>query len=488
LVFRRSYKSDTSFLEKLCMGAAGTRQIHEDLSAHGHEPIELERGSTGFKIWKEIKIKRVRVPDILCVRCGRRVEARAKTKFEISMSHSQSTPERGWDFGLRDEDLVGIVLCSRTGEEPTSWNALEMVHYMTVRDLRSAFAKGMVTKEKPKGAEEGFELRVTWPSSIATRGGRVSEISSSAIKYRRINDNGTTSLGLVRKGIRLKPLVEVGAEVHAGQVLASVVPVHGYIECGEPVGSEYYIKLLRSVDLSDRYTACKALTILTGPEAIEALVERQSDVNEHIYVRLEAAAGLMRRADARGSDFVKQCLADDYLTNRLEAAIILGEIKNKTSLDLLIRALKDPEQHPEIRAGAAYSLGELGNRDSLEALVEVFLTVDQRIRAEAARSLAKLGQKFPEELAATFPTGLSDQRAGIAWALTRSQALPIRKLMENPLDEDGRQWIAFILGSQKPTAYVEEVEELRKQDPEVYFAVTVLWKILSSWINGLEEY
>jgi HEAT repeat protein len=388
---------------------------------------------------------------------------------------------------LRDEDLVGIVLCKRAGEEPTSWKALEVIHYAAVGDLRSAFAEGRVVAEKPKGAEEAFELRVTWPSSVATRDGTVSEVSSSAIKYKRFG-GGTTSLRLFRKGIPLRPLVSVGDQVHAGQVVASVVPVRGAVTCDKRVGPGYYLGLLRSVDLSDRYTACKALTHFGSPAATSALMDRQSDGSEHIYVRLEAAAGLMRRGNTTGTDFVRGCLGDTYLQNRLEAVIILGEIKNGASLELLVQTLRNPEQNPEIRAGAAYSLGELGSRESLEALVEVFLSVDERIRVEAARSLAKLGQQFPEELAGALPRALPDQRAGIAWALSRSRAVPVRRLMENLVDEDARQWIAYILGTQEPAAYVEEVEELRDRDPEVYFATTVLWKILSSWINGLEEY
>ena len=62
-----NFKSDDSFLRKLAVGAAGTNATINRLKAMGFNPIELERGSTGFKIWKKIKIKRVRVPDILCM-------------------------------------------------------------------------------------------------------------------------------------------------------------------------------------------------------------------------------------------------------------------------------------------------------------------------------------------------------------------------------------------------------------------------------------
>lgn len=52
---------------------------------------ELERGSTDTKLWKDVKRKRVRIPDLVCTKCGLRVESRAKTAPDLSMSHS---PER----------------------------------------------------------------------------------------------------------------------------------------------------------------------------------------------------------------------------------------------------------------------------------------------------------------------------------------------------------------------------------------------------------
>jgi hypothetical protein len=36
--------------------------------------------------------------------------------------------------------------------------------------------------------------------------------------------------------------------------------------------------------------------------------------------------------------------------------------------------------------------------------------------------------------------------------------------------------------------YIDQIEELKDKDPQVYFAVTVLWRILSSWVYGLKEY
>jgi|GEM_PF-6885588 len=52
---QRSFKIDESLLEKLAIGAIGTQKVIEDLTNQGYTPVELERGSTGYKIWKTIK-------------------------------------------------------------------------------------------------------------------------------------------------------------------------------------------------------------------------------------------------------------------------------------------------------------------------------------------------------------------------------------------------------------------------------------------------
>ena len=114
-----SFKSDESFLEKISVGAIGTQRVFSVLRNLGHHPIELERGSMNYKIWKRIKIKRIRVPDILCIDNGIRIESRAKSNLQITMSHSASDPERGWDFGMRDDDQVALVACYKNGERPT---------------------------------------------------------------------------------------------------------------------------------------------------------------------------------------------------------------------------------------------------------------------------------------------------------------------------------------------------------------------------------
>ena len=97
---RRAFKSDISFLEKISMGAVGTVTVLNDMKEKGHSPIELERGSTSFKIWKNIKIKRIRVPDILCLDCGKCVECRTKKNLKSRCLIRERIRSAGGTTGL----------------------------------------------------------------------------------------------------------------------------------------------------------------------------------------------------------------------------------------------------------------------------------------------------------------------------------------------------------------------------------------------------
>ena len=115
------FKSDREFLRNVSIGAIGTRQVAAVLRRGGFQIIELERYSSSNKIWAT-KIKRLRVPDLLCLRSGIRIESRGKSSLEVTMSHAVANPDRAWDKGLRDTDLIAFVKCSPRDD---SWQASE---------------------------------------------------------------------------------------------------------------------------------------------------------------------------------------------------------------------------------------------------------------------------------------------------------------------------------------------------------------------------
>jgi len=283
-----NFKSADSFLKKIAVGAAGTNATIESLVSLGYSPIELERGSRGFKIWKKIKIKRVRVPDILCLKTGLRFESRGKCKVEISMSHSLKDPKRTWDAGMHDDDYVSIVVLNQTDEAPTRPERVSPVHYIAVQSLRDAFNNNQVSITKPKGVEEGSEIRVVWTCASANKESVVAEVTDSRIRLRPVDESRVQTIQLKRsKGkVNLTPLVDVDEVVQTNQIVASIVDARTTLPQPVPVDEQFFLALLKSMSLSERYAAGKALRYKGYSASTETILsERMNDPVEDIYVQ-----------------------------------------------------------------------------------------------------------------------------------------------------------------------------------------------------------
>lgn len=482
-----NFKSDESFLQKLAVGATGAKLTMQRLNELGYRPIELERGSTGYKIWKKIKIKRVRVPDILCLRSGLRFESRGKTKLEISMSHSLKDPHRAWDSGMRPDDSVAIVLCEQAGKSPVDWSASSPIHFIKVEDLRSAFSQGKTQITKPKGVEEGSEIRIIWPCAAANEVSVVAEVSDTTLKLKQ-SDGRVQRCVLARKSFVLLPQCIVGQTIQQNQIVASTVPVDMAPVCQVDVDERFFRAQLKSAALSERYAAAKALRFRGYSESLPALIERMRDPAEDIYVQLEASAALAAYNDPTGWSFLEKCLNSDYLTIQLETVIVLSEIVHSQSQSLLISILIDPQRDTEIRAGAAWALGEFKTREAASTLINTFNSTSAEIKVEAARALLKIAPSQVELLISTLQLVEPTKRDGIAWVLAKAGNFDISRLLRDQDDNDLRRWVSYIAGYGRPMFPEEQINYLFELDAEVHFAASVLWQILSSWIYGLGEY
>jgi hypothetical protein len=488
-----SFKSDDSFLKKLAVGAAGTNATIDRLRQMGFNPIELERGSTGFKIWKRIKIKRVRVPDILCLNTGLRFESRGKTKPEISMSHSLNDPNRAWDAGMRDDDFVSIVVVEQNDDSPVDLKIVSPVHFVSVKDMRDAFVSEQVSITKPKGVEEGSEIRVVWPSALANQKSIVTEVEAGKISLTPLPIGRRQTILLSRgKGkILLNPQVKDGDAVEMNQIVASVVPIHMRLTCPASVDETYFIDKLASVKLSERYAAAKAMRHRGYTLAKPVLEARVNDTDEDIYVQLEAAAALAAYDDTIGWEFMENKLHSSVLTisleTQLETVIVASEIPKERSERLIIEVLKDPSRDVELRAGAAWALGQFASNKSASALVDTFNSSSLEIEIEAARALLRIAEPQVSHLVNLLKTGDPSKRDGISWVLARTGKFNPASIVAAD-DDNLRRWISYIVGYGKENFVQAEIESICKADPQIYFAASVLWQIVASWINELKEY
>jgi len=488
-----SFKSDESFLRKLAVGAAGTNATIARLGDLGFKPIELERGSSGFKIWKKIKIKRVRVPDILCLNTGLRVESRGKTKLEISMSHSLKDPKRAWDTGMRDNDLVSIGVFEQEDESPVDLKQVSPIHFISVRDMRLAFVGGQVSITKAKGSEEGSEIRVIWVCAGANRPSEVMAVEPNRVILISIQEKRRQTIRLNRnKGkITLLPQVKVGDILEANQIVASVVPVNTILECPQGVDEAYFIDKLSSVNLSERYAAAKALRHRGYTKAKSVLESRMNDPDEDIYVQLEAAAALGAYDDPNGWGFIESKLRSPIMSvpleTQLETVIVVSEIPKDRSESILIEVLQDSSRDDELRAGAAWALGQFASTTSATALVDTFNSSALEVKVEAARALLRIAEPQIPHLVDLLKNGDPTKRDGISWALARSGNFSPSDIVAGA-DDNLRRWVSYIVGYGKEKFAQADVAAICNADTEVYFAASVLWQILASWIHDLKEY
>lgn len=288
----------------------------------------------------------------------------------------------------------------------------------------------------------------------------------------------------------MTPYIIKGEQIKRHQIIASVTPVFKTVP-GRIINSEnYYRNMLTSASISDRYAAAKAYTFWEGKFDDSPLISRINDNAEHIYVKLEAASALTNSNTEIGYSFIESILNTDYLEHRLEAIIILGELHSERSAQLLIKVLMDDSQNEEIRSGAAWALGELNLRSTIPSLVSVFKEMSLPIRIEAARSLSKMCRSHVSTILDFFRDADENERPGISWALGRYGQWDLNALIDriHPENDDMRQWGAYIIGSSNQDNIINDIEALKKSDPQLYFAVTVLWKITSSWVYQLKEY
>ena len=167
---------------------------------------------------------------------------------------------------------------------------------------------------------------------------------------------------------------------------------------------------------------------------------------------------------------------------------MLAEIRTVDSCKILCDVLLDERRNSEIRAGAAWGLGEQQNSLALTAITKSFNSVDENVKIEAARALAKFTNLYSNDILNLFGNANSNELPGIAWALSKSDSISLNQMISNLGGVELRQWISYIIGMQGAERYVAEIEKLKEYDSEVYFAATLLWKMITSWVYELKEY
>lgn len=353
------FKADTSFLRFLSMGAAGARQTMVQMRKAGFEPIELERYCTSNKIWST-KVKRLRLPDILCVRTGLRVEVRAKTDLKIRMSDAPTNPERRWHAGLRDTDLSAFIACF--GENGTPVPAEDAV-FFTVGDLKLTEPQSELGT--PKSASEGAERDRTWASTVPSRSGVVQSVDATTLRVIMNADNQAPQRSQSYQLRGKIPYVAAGESfVGKASILAGLPARRVQLDAYR---NQHYDPMadIAAANPVDRYAAMKALPFRPDKRAVAAsAIEQRLDVETEMRVRLEAVGAGAALGSAKAQELLEAFVWNHNAADlRMEAVLILTESRKAAARSILLRIATDPRfDGDEIRQAAVWGLGKAGLR------------------------------------------------------------------------------------------------------------------------------
>ncbi|OPY49350.1 MAG: hypothetical protein A4E49_03173 [Methanosaeta sp. PtaU1.Bin112] len=502
---RLSLKTDSSFYRKIAMGAIGVRAVCADLASYGHDLVELERGSSESKIWKDVKRKRVRIPDLVCKKCGTRIECRAKNRPELSMSHTATVAERSWDYGMVDSDWIAFPICQPVKDKEEEWSSGQIknfasywnernwilwhkagkINYFTVNAFRSVPSD----KSSTKGVTEGSETSITWSAIFSTRNGRVKQVSDEGIKVIRNSDNRPYTW-------KIKPgqmsRVIPGQIVEECQILASGMPIltDKDLTCPGTLPDGLIQRLLDSRERTQRFTGIKLAKLHGFTDYREKVHEVVDDREEDIYVRLEGASYLSSICEVSTKTQFMPFLSDADLQNRLEAVITLGETETEESTEILGDILNDPSQAGFMRSASAWSLGKIGTERAQKLLVNAFTDINKDLREDALENIITLGNTSLNVLLDGIRRNDEDIAAGCAEAIRQCDFIPISALENlasylerNGQDEVSSRWIVWLLGQMPIEPLVPAIARLQDSKPELHYAMSVLWSFVNSWIS-----
>lgn len=442
------FKADASFLKFLSMGAAGARQVMTQMRKAGFQPIELERYCTSNKIWTT-KVKRLRLPDILCVRTGLRVEVRAKSDLKIRMSDAPTNPDRRWHSGLRDIDLCAFIACVE--RDGITYPADEAV-FFDVKTLKDA--EGTAQLGPPKSASEGAERDRTWPAIVPSRSGTVEAVGDGQIRVTMDADAEKPARAQTYSLKRKHSYVEPFERFSAGETFLAGSPKNK--SSLSDFKNDVYSPLdeMSSKSPVDRYAAAKSLRFRKDlqKDGVAALEERLTKEDDE-RVLLEAAGSGMALKSAKAPQIIERFIWElERADLRMEAVLILTEIRNSDCGTILKKIVRDKKFcGDEIRQAAVWGLGKAG----LKQYEELLPTINDQDRDVAMHAIGGFGKDTPknviDKLVGSLQSETRDEAAAASEVLRLIGGESVLQSLVAAADgSNSKGWILATLGRLEP--------------------------------------
>ncbi len=465
-----NFKADWSFLEKISMGAISAKEVIRQLNRCGHNVIELERYSTSNKIWST-KIKRLRLPDLICLNCGCRIESRAKSKLDVRMSDNEHNPDRRWDAGLRDQDVVAFIQCIHNYD----WVPGPVINYFEIKSLRESVKWSKLGIAKSSG--EGAERDRVWPTCIPKKDGIVKKVIEFNDKYQvkaEYNDGSKYTYSLKKeKGYHV--YCEPGDAFLANVVMIAGTPIQkkDMNKCSLIYD---FLNDLRSSQKEVRYAGVKALGYLERRMDHIDELKQLKDIEQDNRIKLEIYASLIRLGEDVWDEFYNYAMNLEEPMYRFEYVLILGELSeiDEASAQLCKMAL-DTDLDSELRQAAAW--GICVKDDYMRELIKISSCEDASV---AAHAITKIIEAYDNDLMDSIINNIGDDTTGgIALKiLTEAENINPTKLVglyEKCTSKIQKKWCSMTIGMRGERLFDGMEDKIETICPERYSIVKDLW-------------
>jgi len=478
-----SFKTDQSFLEKITMGAIGTQAVIDELNDNGHQVIELERYCTSNKIWST-KIKRLRMPDLICLKCGKRIESRAKSRLEIKMSDTETNVERRWNIGLRREDMVAFIRCYK---DNAGCKTEGVVNLFSVGDMEDAEDRSKLGA--PKSPGEGSERDRNWPCYVPKKSGMVEEIihDGETHKIRLKYDDGS-SYTYSCKG-KVHYCVSGERFIENTSIIAGVVSEKKNNGC---IGDSYdFLQDMRTESLEIRYAGVKAAGFLPREaNVVERLYEIICDEDD-TRIKLEAYASLVRLNENVWEEFKEYAYTIEDEQYKMEFILILGELKDyEDSSRILYEILEDDIFSNEMKAAAIWGIGV--SDKTIEKILQKCFSVEKIISRHAIALLeANMRKSYTQEITRYIE---DENKSSVCFRiLTNAENVDREFIVEKYIttnNEMKRKWLCLVMGFGGKDKYGYIVDSKIKS-VQVRGQLEIMWdyieaKLSSDDVNDIE--
>ena len=416
------------------------------------------------------------------------------------MSHSPTDLERSWDFGMVNNDWIAFPVCEPENEldwengrlcnassywherRCVDWRVNGYINYFEVQAFRSR----MHARSRTKGVVEGSENFISWDATFSSRTGPVLAVDKAEGKVKiALADGSRPYTWRIRPGN--EAFVSEGDRVREKQIIASSVPPipRPKLACPGAFPDEHVSKLMVSRERTQRFTAVKLARLLDGDEHQVEAQQLANDSEEDVYVKLEAVSYLVACCRHSAEVSFKPYLESGDPQTQLEAVIALGETQTREAVELLAGILRDIDAPYFLRSAAAWSLGQIGTERANAELVAAFSSVDVALRYEALDNLVGVGCPACNALLEGLRHSDESIIAGCAEGLRQQQELPqdvVERLIDEIRSAQPNKWVVWLVGHLPREQFNAAIAALQQSNPELHYAISLLWSFVESWI------